>query len=125
MVEDRDSYIFGAIGYIFGIMIALILFIVKKDDQYVKYHTAQAILFDIFVMFVSSFIAIAAFALVFVIGGANFLGFFASFWIVWIVVMAFSLVMFVLRLFFAWKAYNGSRFRLPIISSFADKIIIK
>jgi uncharacterized membrane protein len=35
--------VFAAIAYIFGLLIAVIMFLVKKEDKYVAYHAAQAI----------------------------------------------------------------------------------
>lgn len=129
--SSDDSHVFGAIAYVFGIFLAAIMFIVKKDDPYVKYHAAQAIVFDLVVMVVSIIISILAFSIIAIL---MLLGFillpmlllaFASFWVVWIVLMVFSLALLLLRLFFAWKAFNGSKFRLPIISKFVDKMVAK
>ena len=124
-----DGHAFGALVYIFGILIAAIIFIVKKDDPYVKYHAAQAIVFDIAVIIVSFIISILAIFVVFIFmflglfSPAIFLLGFASFWVVWIAIMVFSLALLLLRLFFAWKAYQGTKFRLPILSGFVDKMV--
>jgi uncharacterized membrane protein len=118
-----ESRLFGAISYVFGVFIAIIIYLLKKDDGYVRFHAAQAILFDISLMVVS----IAMFALMFVLmivaGIATMgIGFILGFWVLWLAVMVVALGAFLVRLYFAFMAYSGKRFKLPLIGVHAANI---
>jgi uncharacterized membrane protein len=118
-----DGRLFGAAAYIFGIVIALLIYLVKKEDRYVRYHALQAIFFDLALTVITFPIMIAAFTGFFFSGiigtGA---GFFAGFWIIWLFVMAFALLSMLIRLVLAYKAFRGTRFRLPFIGAQAEKM---
>lgn len=120
---SSDGKAFGAIAYIFGILIALLIYLLKKDDKFTRFHALQAIFVDLVIMLVSIPLGILLFAGFFVFGFASGgAGFFAGFWIIWLAFMAFAGLLFILRLFFAYKAFSGSRFRLPIIGAQAEKM---
>ncbi len=118
-----DSRIFGAIPYVLGILIAIVIYFVKKEDPHVRFHAMQAILLDLAVM-VASFalfgvLIVAALALG--IAGRG-VGFFAGFWLIWLGVMGFAVLVFIMKLIFAYKAYTDPGFRLPIIGKQAERM---
>ncbi len=121
--SSGDSNAFAALSYLFGIVIALVIYFVKKEDPFVRYHAMQAILLDIVVMAAS--FALSGLLLIgtFALGFANpALGFFAMFWGIWLGLMAFAGIVFLIKLFFAYKAYTGSRFKLPLLGREAEKM---
>lgn len=119
----NESKGFGAVVYLLGLLISILIFLLKKEDAYVKYHAAQAILFDLCVMVVSM-VAGACLVIVLIIAGIATMGvgFFLGFWVVWLALMWIGLVLFAFRIFFAYKAFNGERFRLPILGDQAEKL---
>ncbi len=121
--SSSDGKVFGAIAYVFGILIALLIYLLKKDDKFARFHALQAIFVDLAIMLVSIPLGILLFAGFFVSGFASGgAGFFAGFWIIWLAFMAFAGLVFILRLLFAYKAFSGSRFKLPIIGAQAEKM---
>jgi len=118
-----ESKGFAAISYFLGIFIALIIFLMKKEDKYVRFHAAQAILFDICITVVSMVLMVALFIILIVAGVITLgFGFMVGFLGMWVVFMVYGLLLFALRLFFAWKAYHGEMFKLPILGNEAEKL---
>jgi uncharacterized membrane protein len=114
-----ESKVIAAISYFFGLMIALVIYLIKKEDNYVRFHAMQAILFDLAIMVVSFPMAILLF-------GGFFLAAASKSGIVliaiWAAFILFALLTFLLRVIFVFKAFTGSRFKLPIIGAHAEKI---
>lgn len=120
---SSESRGFAAISYFLGIFIALIIFLMKKEDRYVRFHAAQAILFDICTTVVSMVLMIALFIVLIVAGVLTMgIGFFVGFMGIWVVFMAYGLLLFAIHLFFAWKSYHGEKFKLPILGNEAEKL---
>lgn len=119
----NESKGFGAVVYLLGILISILVYLLKKEDGYVKYHAAQAILFDLCVMVVSMVVGACLIIVLIVAGIATMgVGFFIGFWIVWLALMGIGLVLFAFRVFFAYKAYRGERFKLPILGDQSEKM---
>lgn len=120
-----ESKVFGALAYVFGLLIAVIIFLFKKDDAYVKFHAAQAILLGLCVMVVSIVLMVVFMVLIVVAGIASMgVGFFLGFWVMWLVFMVYGLVLFVFNLYLAYNAYKGKRFLLPILGKQAEKMVV-
>ena len=91
-VKAGDSNLMAALSYIS--ILSVILYITKKDDQYIQFHSKQGI-----VIFALS-----------VIGLFPVLG--------W-PIMVIAIVLMVVG---ATKAYVGEKYEMPIISGFASKV---
>lgn len=124
MGEPNDeSRMIAAISYIFGIFISVLIFLLKKDDRFVKFHAAQAILVDLSVMLVSLVLVVLGIGLAIALGLATMgIGFILGFWVIWLLLMLFSLSVFAMRLFLAFQAFSGKKFGIPIIGPQAEKI---
>lgn len=121
----NESKLLAAIVYVLGILVAVIIFLLKKDDKYVRFHAAQALLFDITVMLFSIPLTIILFAVFFVAGIVSFgVGFFLGFGVLWIGIMAFSVGIFLAKVFLGYKAYQGETFKLPFLGDQAEKIAV-
>lgn len=114
-----ESKVFAAVAYFFGMLIALVIYLVKKDDSYVRFHAMQAILFDIAISIVSVPLIGFAFAAFFVLAASKSA---MAFIILWAAIMVFALLSIIVKLIFAFKAFTGSRFRIPLIGKYAEKI---
>jgi uncharacterized membrane protein len=120
---NDESRLIAAISYIFGILVSVIIFLLKKEDRYVKFHAAQAIIVDLSVMVLSLVVFVGGIALAIALGIASMgIGFFLGFGIVWISMLVFGLCILALRLFLAFQAYSGKKFGIPIIGAQAEKI---
>jgi len=84
----------GALAYVFGWITGLIFFLLEKKSEKVKFHAVQAIIFSVALM---------------VIGWIPIVGWLAS--IAGLVVGIFLII----------KAYQGKKYKLPIIGDFAEE----
>ena len=90
------------LAYVLGLVTGLVFFLIEKDSAFVKFHAMQSIAFSV-VMFITGFI-LAFIPFIGMVGGAvlNLAGL-----VVWIVLMV--------------KAYQGERFKLPVLGDFAEQ----
>jgi len=90
--KSSDSNLLAALSYFW--ILSVVLYITKKDDKYIAFHAKQGI-----VLFIASFVMIVP-----------FLGFLAN------------LVIFVVALIGAIKAYQGEEYKIPVVYNIAEKI---
>ena len=93
----------AALAYLAGFITGIVLLVVEKKNGYVRFHAMQSTVLFIVVLGLS--IAVSAFPLVGPLLYAFIL--FPAVVILWLVMM--------------FKAYNGERFKLPVIGDFAEK----
>src|SRR5216683_198633 len=130
-----DPKVAAAISYIW--IVGLIFFFIEKENKFVRFHAMQSILFGIansVIMIVLSIVA-TILTLVFTIGGAaaatatgsGGVGGLASLLIglIWLIFWLIAMVCLVGLIFAAVKAYQGQKFKLPIIGNMAEKIVNK
>lgn len=101
---NSDSKLWAALCWVFAPIVGIIVLVTdKKNDKFVLFHAYQSIV-----------AAIGLWVLMMVISVVTF-GFGFICWpLVW---LAF--------LFFAYKAYQGERFSLPVVGEFAEKQMSK
>ena len=123
-----DANLGAALGYPIGI-IALILFIMEKENRFARFHALQSLLYH--VAWVIIFIVVAiVFTILGIVGGAvassasSSAGgcFVVLLPLVWLGVI---LAYFAIAIFAAIKAYGGNWFKLPFIGNMAEKIVNK
>ncbi len=109
-----DSKLMGAVAYFLGAITGVILYFVKSEDKYVKYHAVQSILLTIAVWIVMIVLG-AVFGLLTVanplLGAGLGLALFGL----------IQLDFLLLWLYCMWKAYSGEKFKLPVIGDIAAK----
>jgi len=129
-----DPKVAAAISYIW--IVGLIFFFIEKENKFVRFHAMQSILFGIANSVIMMVLAIVATLLtvVFTIGaaaaasaGSGGLGAIVSLfvWLIWLVFWVMAMVFLVGLVFAAVKAYQGQKFKLPIIGNMAEKIVNK
>ena len=125
-----DPKIAAAVSYIW--IVGVIFFIIEKENKFVRFHALQSILFGVANSIVMVLLGILAFVLtiVFGIGGAMVGGPMESLvsllvGLIWLVFWLILLLMFAGLIFAAIKAYQGQKFKLPIIGNFAEKTVNK
>jgi len=123
-----DANLGAALGYPIGI-IALIVFIIEKENKFARFHALQSLLYH--VAWVVLFIVLAiVFTILGLVGSAvassasSSAGgcLFALIPLLWLAVI---LAYIALAIFAAIKAYGGKWFKLPFIGNMAEKIVNK
>lgn len=113
--EAKDETALAAVAYVLTWLTGLIIFLVAdKNDQYTRYHALQAIGFGVVVVIV--YVAVGILVAVFAAAGAGAVAaaFGVATWLLWVLVIIAIILM-------AVKAYQGSKFRLPLIADIAEK----
>ena len=125
-----DPKIAAAISYIW--IVGVVFFILEKENKFVRFHALQSILFGVANSVIIILLAILAFVLTFVfgIGGAMVGGAMQSLvslliGLVWLLFWVIGLLMFAGLIFAAVKAYQGQKFKLPIIGNIAENMVNK
>src|SRR5882724_11896721 len=133
-IGGLDPKVAAALSYIW--IVGLIFFFIEKENKFVRFHAMQSILFGIANSVIMMVLAIVATLLtvVFTIGaaaaasaGSGGLGAIVSLfvWLIWLVFWVMAMVFLVGLVFAAVKAYQGQKFKLPIIGNMAEKIVNK
>ncbi|MBM3283415.1 hypothetical protein FJY90_04130 [Candidatus Gottesmanbacteria bacterium] len=100
----------GAAAYLLGPITGIILLLVEKKNNFIRYHAMQ-----------STLVFGAILLLNIVLGIVPILG-----WLIAIILSPLiALVSFVLWLALMWKAYNGERYKLPYFGELAEKQLAK
>ena len=125
-----DPKIAAALSYIW--IVGLIFFFIEKENRFVRFHALQSIIFGIANSVIMVVLAVLAIILTFAfgIGGAivgGGLGVIVHLlvWVIWLIFWLIGLVMLIGLIFAALKAYQGQKFKLPIIGDMAEKIVDK
>ena len=97
---NMDEKIEGALCYLAWWVTGLIFILLEKDNKFVKFHAMQSLL---------TFLALTV--LIFVLMWIPFFG--------WILAGLFSLLSIILWIVLMIKAYQGEKFKVPIIGDIA------
>jgi len=109
-----DSKLFGALCYIIGVLVPLfVLFTEKKENKFLAFHAWQSLIFS--ALWIVAWVGLSVISSVASIatGGIGSLLF--------CLFLPLGLIVVVGVLFSAWKAYQGEKYKLPIIGDFAEK----
>lgn len=104
-----DENVAGALCYVLLFITGIIFFLMEKDNKFVRFHAVQSI---------------ATFVPLMVVGWAITSIMYMSPYTMWLSFMLSSLLMLVeliLWLVLIMKAYQGEKFKLPIVGDFAEK----
>lgn len=130
-----DPKVAAAISYIW--IVGLIFYFIEKDNKFVRFHAMQSILFGIANSVIMMVLAIIATVLtvVFTLGaaaaatatGSGGVGGLISLLVglIWLIFWLLALLFLVGLILAAVKAYQGQKFKLPVIGNMAEKIVDK
>lgn len=125
-----DPKVAGALSYIW--IVGLIFFFIEKENKFVRFHAMQSILFGIANTVIMVVLMVIAFVLTFAfgIGGAMVGGGAGALvsmlvWVVWLLFWVIGIALFIGLIYAAVKAYQGQKFKLPIIGNIAEGIVEK
>jgi len=109
-----DENLLGALAYLFGWLSGLVLFFIEGDNDFVKFHAAQSIVYSI--ALIPIFIAVGIFS--------SILGFISE-----ILGLLFGFVGFAIwlgsiafLLFLMYKAYSHEEWEIPVLGGFARSL---
>lgn len=88
----------AALSYVLGWLTGIVFLLLEKDDKFVRFHAMQSII---------TFGVITLLSFIPVIG--------------WMLSPILMILAFVLWLLLIFKAYQGEKFKLPVIGDFAEK----
>ena len=115
-----DGNVTALIGYIIGI-VALVLIFIEKDNKFVRYHAIQSVLYQVGLGVILTVVGIVIVILMFIAGIASgTLG--AIVWILgMLILVGVGLLWFGGMIYGAYKSYQGTEFKFPIIGNLAQK----
>lgn len=105
----------AALSYLLGVITGIIFFVIEKENKYVRFHAMQSILFGAAWIILVIVLQVLSIALAFV----PYVGWIFSL-LIWVVV---GLGGFILWLLLMYKAYQGEKFKLPVLGDIAEKNI--
>lgn len=120
-----DENIAGALSYLFGFLSGLIFFLVEKENQFVRFHAAQSMVFSglLFLAYVALSIVGTVISTVMFASTSTFLvGSIVSL-VIGLVWLGLIVGGFGLWIYLMVKAYRGETTRLPIAAGIADKLV--
>lgn len=100
----KDSVILAALAYVLGPFVALLIYLLEKEDRWVRFHCLQAL-----------GLALAYMAVFFVL----WLGAILTFGLGGVCAMPVSAGAILLGFWCAYRAYNGEYFELPYVGVMA------
>jgi len=89
-----DENVAGLLCYIAGWVSGLVFFLIEKDSKFVKFHAMQSII---------TFVAVVILAFIPIIN-----------WVIGVLALVLWIVLMI-------KAYQGEKFKLPVIGDLAEK----
>ena len=101
-----DAYVAGLLTYLLGFITGIIFLAIEKDSQFVRFHAMQ-----------STIVSIGLFVLNLALGFIPVLG--------WIVGLLLAPVAFILWIFLMFKAFQGEKYKLPVVGDIAEQQIAK
>ena len=104
--ENLDPKVSATLAYFLWLIGGIVFFVISKNP-YVRFHAMQSILFNASVAVIYIFFMIFGFMFWILLGPLSYLLWMAGF-AVWIILMI--------------KAYQGEKFKLPIIGKYAEKL---
>jgi len=105
-----DENIAGALCYILGIVSGIVLYVLEKDNKFVRFHAVQSII--VFgALIVVQWVVLPILFMVPVLG--SIVGVFLH--------MITTLAGFVLWILLMVKAYQGETFKVPVLGDIAEK----
>ncbi len=99
---DLDENVEGALCYALGFVSGVIFLLLEKENKFVRFHAMQSV-----IVFLSLFIITA----IPLIG-----------WLMSIFIVPLGIALWLILIY---KAYQGEKFKLPVIGDFAEKQVKK
>lgn len=131
---EKDSNILAALACLLGTLVALVVYLLRKEDKFVRFYALQAIVFDIcagvvlvggYILFYVLFLSMAGlgiFAAAATKSAAGGTLLIIPFIFLGLVLLAMALSILI-KLWCTYKSFKGEMFRIPKLGSFVEKHI--
>jgi len=109
------SNVAGALSYLLGPITGIIFLVLEKEDRFVRFHAAQAIVVGLALMVVSFVLSIVTsiLSIIPIIG-----------WLIGLMIgLSFGLVAFGLWIVLMLRAYQGREWEVPVASGYARRLL--
>ena len=114
-LDDDDDTLTAAIAYLLMPVTGFLLYLIEKEDRFVRFHAAQSTIAGIILVVIWVGFGILAVGLAFI----PIVG-----WIIGILLaLGLMAACFVFWVFLMYKAYSGDKFKIPFIGDLAEKKI--
>lgn len=121
-----DQNLAAALSYVFGLLTGLVFFFVEKDNEFVRFHAAQSMVFAVAVGIAGIVLSVLGplLAVLFIgdafITGGLLTGLLSL--VLGLVSLVVGLGAFGLWVYLMVRAYQGKRTKLPVLGDFAERI---
>jgi uncharacterized membrane protein len=112
-----DENVASAACYLLTWVTGIIFFLMEKDNKTVRFHAMQSILTFLPLMILAWIIGAIVTMMVF---GAGMYGAIGIWGIVGLIITLIWIIMLLLWLFLMFKAYQGEKFKVPIVGDIAE-----
>jgi uncharacterized membrane protein len=112
-----DENVASAACYVLGWLTGIIFFLIEKDNKTVKFHAMQSIL-TFLPLTILYWILGAIFSMM--VFGAGIYGAYGAWQILSLISTLIAIVMLILWLVLMFKAYQGEKFKVPIVGDIAE-----
>jgi uncharacterized membrane protein len=122
-----EPNIAAALSYIW--IVGVIFYLMEKENNFIRFHAMQSILFGIantvimmvlvFVGFIMSYVLAASMLMGGVVG--NLISLLIG--LIWLLFCLLGIALFATLIFAALKAYQGNKFKIPIIGNMAEMLV--
>lgn len=103
-----DEHVEGALCYVLGFITGIVFLVMEKDNKFVKFHAVQSIATFLPLMAIGWMIS------------SSMLWSWSMIWIVGMISSLLFLVELILWLVLIMKAFQGEKFKLPIVGDIAE-----
>ena len=125
-----EPNIAAALSYIW--IVGVIFYLLEKENSFIRFHAMQSILFGIANTVIMMALVCVGVVLTFVFGiggtmAGGAVGTLVSLviWLIWLLFWLIGIALFATLIFAAVKAYQGNKFKLPVIGNMAERIVNK
>jgi len=102
---NMEENVAGALCYVLGWVTGIIFYLLEKENKTVKFHAMQSILTFLPLMILSAIFTTMSWYIPFI----------------WFLSWIFGILIFILWLVLIIKAYQGEKFKVPIVGDIAEK----
>jgi uncharacterized membrane protein len=115
-----EENVAGALAYILGLVSGLFFYVTEDDNDFVRFHALQSIIFSVGAFILYWVLNTLMFSLffgprMFITGGGVLFSLFS------LVTSLISLALLGVWVFLMYKAYNGERYKLPVVGGLAEQ----
>ena len=99
---DLDENIEGALCYVFGFVSGVVFLLLEKENKFVRFHAMQSVMVFLGIIIITAIPLVG--------------------WLMSIFIIPLGIALWLILIY---KAYQGEKFKLPVVGDFAEKQLKK